>query len=42
VVAPTIAQFANPRQWIISQVIEKSARSGELVFSLMDALLYGL
>jgi hypothetical protein len=29
------------RKWIISRVIAKSAGSGEPVFTLMDALLYG-
>jgi hypothetical protein len=41
-VTPTIARIANIRQWIISRVIAKSAGSGEPVFTLMDALLYGL
>jgi hypothetical protein len=39
-VAPNIARIANTRQWIISRVIAKSAGSGELVFTLIDALLY--
>jgi hypothetical protein len=40
-VTSTIARIANTRQWIISRVIAKSARSGEPVFTLMDVLLYG-
>jgi hypothetical protein len=33
--------FMASSQWIISRVIAKSAVSGEPVFTLMDALLYG-
>jgi hypothetical protein len=40
-IALCIARIANTRQWIISRVIAKSAGSGETVFTLMDALLYG-
>jgi hypothetical protein len=40
-VGATIARIANTRQWIIGRVKAKSAGSGEPVFTLMDALLYG-
>jgi hypothetical protein len=39
-IAPTIARIYNTHQWIISRVVAKTARSGEPVFTLMDALLY--
>jgi hypothetical protein len=39
-VAPTIVVIT--RQWIVSRVIAKSARSGEPLFTSMDSLLHGL